>query len=101
MSVEEPTSGPLRSWRSVAEELGFGVLCAQDGDEEFFEYLLVDEDLLRRAGFRTVQTRLSERDLRGQLELLGIAPADVDRALEVARDWKTVRTRREGAVWLW
>jgi hypothetical protein len=101
MSVDEPTSGPLRSWRSVATELGFGVLCAQDGDEEFFEYLLVDEDLLHRAGFRIVQARLSERELRDQLELLGISAANADTAIDVARNWKTIRTRREGAVWLW
>ena len=42
---------------------------------------------------RTVQTRVSERELRGRLHLFEVPAMDVDISIEIARSWKTRAVR--------
>jgi len=88
----------LDSWR---EEHGFGILCIQSPGREHF-VIVPSGDAPHTLHGVPAWPGLSESKLRAHLAETGLSPAEIDEAVQLARDWATTITwKSEAASALW
>ena len=80
----------LAGWR---REHGFGVLRAVDSDGEVFSVLASGLEVPDHVRVQSWRGR-SESALRQHLRACGRDEAEIDQAIQIAREWTTTRTPR-------